>query len=36
MYQSKWILLVNNVLKEYDDLKEETKNLKASALHQGF
>ena len=28
--------LVNNVLKEYDDMKEEIKNLKASAVHQRF
>ena len=26
--------LVNNVLKEYDDVKEEIKNLKISTVHQ--
>ena len=26
--------LVNNVLKEYDDVKEEIKNLKTSTVHQ--
>ena len=29
-------VLVNNVLIEYDDLKEEIKNLKILTAHQGF
>ena len=30
------LVLVNNVLKEYDDMKEENKNLKTSTVHQRF
>ena len=29
-------VLINNVLKEYDDMKEEIKNLKTWAVHQRF
>ena len=29
-------ILVNNVLKEYDDMKEEAKNLMTSTFHQRF
>ena len=29
-------VLINNELKEYDDMKEEFKNLKASTSHQRF
>ena len=29
-------VLVNDVLREYDDMKEEIKNLKALALHKKF
>ena len=29
-------VLVNNVLKEYDDMKEEIKNLKTSTVYQKF
>ena len=29
-------VLINNELKEYDDMKEEIKNLKASTIHQRF
>ena len=29
-------VLVNDVLREYDDMKEEIKNLKAFALHKKF
>ena len=29
-------VLVNNVLKEYDDIKEKRKNLKTSTVHQRF
>ena len=29
-------VLVNNVLKEYDDMKEEAKNLMTSTFHQRF
>ena len=28
--------LVNNALKDYDDMKEEIKNLKTSTVHQRF
>ena len=30
------LVLVNNVLKEYDDMKEENENLKTSTVHQRF
>ena len=29
-------VLINNVLKEYDDMKEEIENLKTEIVHQGF
>ena len=29
-------LLINNVLKEYDDIKEEVKNLKTYKVYQRF
>ena len=29
-------VLVNDVLREYDDMKEEIKNLKTLALHKKF
>ena len=29
-------VLINNVLKEYDDMKEEIKNLKTWAVHRRF
>ena len=30
------LVLVKNVLKEYDDMKEEIRNLKTSTVHQKF
>ena len=35
-YISDEFVLVNHVLKKYDDMKEEIKNLKISTVHQRF
>ena len=31
-----FLVLVNNVLKEYEEMKEEIKNVKISPVHQRF